>query len=58
MIENFEIAYLEQADEFLGSLSEKARLKIFYYIDKVKITHDPELFKKLSGTEIWEFRML
>jgi len=58
MVKYFEVTYLEQADEFMGSLSENVRKKILYNIDKAKFTRDPELFKKLSSTDIWEFRTL
>jgi phage-related protein len=58
MIKYFEVDYLEQADEFIGSLPENVRRKILYNIDKAKQTRDSELFKKLSGTDIWEFRTL
>lgn len=48
-----------EADEFLQSLPQKARRKIFYNIDRVRSgEQDAELFKKLDGTEIWEFRTL
>jgi len=58
MVKYFEITYLEQADEFLDSLPDNVRRKVFYNIDKAKYTRDAELFKKLVGTEIWEFRTL
>ena len=55
----FKTIFLEEAVEFIGSLSEHARKKIFYNIDKVEggiKTND--LFKKLEGSDIWEFRTL
>ncbi|UAM97085.1 type II toxin-antitoxin system RelE/ParE family toxin [Polaribacter litorisediminis] len=51
----FEVIFLEQAIEFVENLDNKTRMKIFYNIDKAKLTNDPKLFKKLKD-EIWEFR--
>ena len=45
--------------EFLDGLKEQARDKIIYNVRKVEggvINND--LFKKLEGTDIWEFRTL
>ena len=55
----FELIVLEEAREFLKSLSPAARKKIAYNIRKVKGgIKDPELFKKLENSDIWEFRTL
>lgn len=54
----FKILMLSEADEFLASLDKKIRDKIIYNIKKSAITIDNELFKKLEGTDIWEFRTL
>ena len=54
----FEIAYLEEAIEFLASLEDKVKSKITYNIVKSMYYIDKELFKKLENTEIWEFRTL
>ena len=54
----FEIAYLEEAIEFLASLEDKVKSKITYNIGKSMYYIDKELFKKLENTEIWEFRTL
>jgi phage-related protein len=51
----FDVIFLEQAIEFVESLDNKTRTKIFYNIDKAKLINDPKLFKKLKN-EIWEFR--
>ena len=51
----FEIVFLKQAVDFLENLDPKARIKIYYNIDKARLINDPKLFKKLEG-EIWEFR--
>lgn len=53
----FKVQFLEEAKEFLDSLDEKPREKIFYNIWKSKMSKDEELLKKLDD-EIWEFRTL
>ena len=55
----FQLIVLEEAKSFLKSLPLQARKKIAYNIDLVKggVTNN-DLFKKLEGTEIWEFRTL
>ena len=55
----FELELLEEARDFLKSLSKDVRLKIGRNIRRVqKGERDNELFKKLGSTEIWEFRTL
>lgn len=54
---NFDVAFLPEAVEFLESLDEKAREKIYYNIKKSQFVNDRELFKKLNE-HIWEFRTL
>lgn len=55
----FELLVLEEARDFLKSLSPAVRKKIAYNIRKVKGgIKDPELFKKLENSDIWEFRTL
>lgn len=39
----------------MAKIDSKPKGKIYYNIDKAKLTNDPKLFKKLKG-EIWEFR--
>lgn len=53
----FNIAFLEEAAEFLDSLDENVRDKIIYNITKARYSNDKGLFKKLTN-EIWEFRTL
>ncbi len=53
----FEVAFLPDAIEFLESLNDKAREKIFYNIKKAQFINDSDLFKKLNDF-IWEFRTL
>ena len=46
-----------EVDMFLGKLPEKARRKIIYNIKLVEGGYrDTEIFKKLQGCDIWEFR--
>ena len=55
----FELDLLEEARNFLKSLPKDIRYKIGFNIRRVqKGERDKELFKKLDGTEIWEFRTL
>lgn len=54
----FEIIYLEEALDFLVSLDGKVKSKVTYNIGKSMYYIDKELFKKLEGSEIWEFRTL
>lgn len=56
MGERFSIIYSEEAMAFLKSLPKKASEKIAYNISKSMIFTDSDLFKKLEGTDIWEFR--
>ena len=56
MQERFRVIYTSEADEFLDSLPQKAKDKILLNIRKAKYVIDPKLFKKLEGTDIWEFR--
>ena len=57
MKQKFEIIFLEEAIEFMDSLDNKARSKIFYNLEKAKFINDPKLFKKLTD-DVWEFRTL
>ena len=54
---NFYIELLPEAIEFLESLDDKTREKIYYNIRKAQFVNDNELFKKLNDF-IWEFRTL
>lgn len=51
----FEVVFLDQAIDFMAKLEPKSKKKVYYNIDKAKLTNDPELFKKLED-KIWEFR--
>ena len=55
----FRLILSVEADSFLQSIPEKAREKAHYNIRRIqKGEQNKELFKKLDGTEIWEFRTL
>src|SRR5690554_6296265 len=51
----FEVIFLEQAIDFMAKIDPKSKKKIYYNIDKAKLSNDPELFKKIDD-KIWEFR--
>ena len=53
----FDVVFLEEAIDFMSKLDRKARMKIYYNLDKAKLENDPKLFKKLTD-DIWEFRTL
>jgi phage-related protein len=52
----FQVVYSKDADDFLNGLPERVKDKIIYNIAKSKFVIDPELFKKLDHSDIWEFR--
>lgn len=53
----FKLVTLPEANEFLESLAPAVLRKVFYNIDKVAGgVKDPDLFKKLGDTDIWELR--
>ena len=54
-LKHFQTRFLEEADKFIATLSQKAARKVFYNIDVAEQSNDPKLFKKLQK-EIWEFR--
>ncbi len=57
--EVFKLVLLEEAFEFIESLSQAAADKIYYNIFRVRGgERNVELFKKLENTDIWEFRTL
>ena len=57
MTKKFKVQLLDEVDEFLNGLDEKARRKIIYNIRKAQVVNDNELFKKLNEN-VWEFRTL
>lgn len=54
----FAVIYHAEARAFIKSLPQKVKEKIEYNITKSSYFMDKELFKKLEGTDIWEFRTL
>ncbi len=55
----FKLEFLPEAIEFIRTMPAKAQDKLFYNIDRAKGgERNKEIFKKLEGTEIWEFRAL
>lgn len=55
----FRLVLMNDALSFLRSLPEEVRDKIVYNIHRIaKGEKNSELSKKLSNTEIWEFRTL
>lgn len=51
----FTVKLLEEVNQFLNEINEKAREKIIYNLRKSQMVNDPELFKKLND-KVWEFR--
>ena len=55
----FQVELLEEAWTFIESLPKPASEKIYYNIKRVADgERSRELFKKLEGSDIWEFRTL
>lgn len=54
----FNVILSDEARKFLDKLPDKVREKIISNIRKSTFVLDPELFKKLDDTDIWEFRTL
>lgn len=55
----FRLVLMEDARDFIESLPRPAANKIYYNIRRVVDgERDADLFKKLTGTKIWEFRTL
>jgi len=55
MEKKFKVDFLGEAIDFMVSLDEKTKEKIYYNARKAQIVNDPKLFKKLNEL-IWEFR--
>lgn len=55
----FQLSLLEEAENFLKSLPKQAHEKILYNAWRIAGGEkNSELFKKLEGSDIWEFRTL
>lgn len=48
MNKKFKVDFLGKAIDFMNSLDEKTRKKIYYNARKFQVVNDSELFKKLS----------
>ncbi|MFS4415762.1 type II toxin-antitoxin system RelE/ParE family toxin [Maribacter sp. 2307ULW6-5] len=57
MRQKFKVELMDEVDDFLNGLDDKARKKIIYNIRKAQVVNDSELFKKLNAN-VWEFRTL
>lgn len=55
-MERFKVIIMDEAVDFIRSLPDPAKKKISYNIERAKTTVDSEVFKKLTGTDIWELR--
>jgi len=54
-----EILLMDETKEFISGLPAPAAYKIYYNMRRIADgEHNSELFKKLEGSEIWEFRTL
>lgn len=58
MVKYFDVKYLHEASEFINSLEPACQKKAMYCITYAQQAKDPEVFKKLTGTNIWEFRFI
>lgn len=59
MAREFELVILDEAKRFVLGLPRQAMSKVFYNVQRIADgERNTELFKKLEGTEIWEFRTL
>lgn len=59
MARKFELVILDEAKRFVLGLPRQAMSKVFYNVQRIADEErNTELFKKLEGTEIWEFRTL
>lgn len=59
MATKIELVMLEDAKTFVLSLPQAAMKKVLYNVHRVVAgEQNSELFKKLEGSDIWEFRTL
>lgn len=55
----YNVLLSDEVDQFLDTLPIKAKSKILYNIRLVESgIQDIDIFKKLEGTDLWEFRTL
>ncbi len=56
---DLKVIYLPEAYEFMLNINSAASEKLAYNVRKVRMgIKDKNIFKKITGTEIWEFRAL
>lgn len=55
-MKRFDVKYLQDAIAFLESIEIRAAEKLVYNISKSQKINDARVFKKLKGSNIWEFR--
>ncbi len=55
MKKKYNVDLLGEAIDFMESIDDKTREKIYYNIRKSQVIYDPEFFKKLNEL-IWEFQ--
>lgn len=54
---NMDVIFLKEAQQFMNDLDSAPRQKIYHNIASVRNgVKDTRLFKKLEGSDIWEFR--
>lgn len=59
MAKGFELVMLEEAKKFVLGLPQSAMKKVLYNAHRIASgEQNAELFKKLEGSDIWEFRTL
>ncbi len=57
--QKIKVMLTDEAKEFIGLQNIKAQKKIYYNIYKVEAgVKEVDIFKKLDGSDIWEFRTL
>ena len=57
MGKKLKVLLLDEAEHFMSLIDQKAQLKIIRNIDRIEEgLIDVRIFKKLEGSEIWEFR--
>lgn len=56
MNKRFDVVFLPPVWDFFETLTPKAVSKIYYNLNRAATEIDRSVFKKLAGTDIWEFR--
>lgn len=55
-MQNFTIVFLPKANKFIATLEIKAKERLLLDLKKAQSEKNTAVFKKLKGSEIWEFR--